>query len=202
MLRASYHFVTGDYSNAINCAQLAETYASALANTDLALYTQVVWCTALFRLGRLDEAMHRAQRTLERDRAAGNRREEGRVLAAMGWIALEQKEPTTAHHYLLEALKIAKELKDSGLEARALNNLAMAESSVNGDHARARQYYEQSYKLTREIGDRHSESVALGNLGFVAGVQGDFLAARSYHEQALLIAREVGNRNQEMYTLI
>ena len=63
-------------------------------------------------------------------------------------------------------------------------------------------YYEQSYRITREIGDRTAECLALGNLGFVAGIQGDFLAAHSYHEQSLLIPREVGNRYQEIYTLI
>lgn len=202
MLRASYDFVTGDFLSAIDYARQAESYSAGLENTNLALYTQVVWCTALLRLGRLEEAMRRAQSTLERDRAAGNRREEGRVLAAMGWIALEQKESGAAHRYLLEALQIAREIKDAGLEARALNNLAMYEGSVKGDHVRARQYYEAAYKLTREIGDRNSESVALGNLGFVSGIQGDFPAARAYHQQALQTAREVGNRYQEIYTLI
>ena len=202
MLYASYYIATGDNLNAIDYAQQAESYSAGLENTNLALYTQVVWCTALLRLGRLDEAMQRAQTTLDRDRAAGNRREEGRVLSAMGWIALEQKESEAAHRYLLEALEIAREVKDAGLEARALNNLAMYEGSVKGDHVRARQYYEEAYKLTREIGDRTSEGVALGNLGFVSGIQGDFLAAHSYHQQALQIAREVGNRYQEIYTLI
>ena len=202
MLQASYYFATGDYLNSIDCAKRAEAYSISIATTELALYTQVVWCNDLLRLGRLDEAMQRAHATLNLDRKEGNRREESRILNAMGLIALERKEPSDAQRYFIEALEIAREIKDPGLEARALSNLALAEGSLNGNYALAREYYEQSYKIARQIGDRISECSGLGNLGFAAGMQGDFLAARSYHEQALLIAREVGNRYQEINTLI
>ncbi|MCI0554653.1 MAG: tetratricopeptide repeat protein, partial [Anaerolineae bacterium] len=202
MLRAAYYFATSDYLNAIDCAKQAEIDSTSIANTELALYTQVVWVTALLRLGRLDEAMQRAQETLVRDRAVGNRKEEGRVLAAMGWIALEQKEPATAQKYLLEGLEIARQVKDPGLETRALNNLAMAEGSLNGNYALALEYYEKAYKIAREIGDRVAECFSLGNMGFAAGMQGDFVAAHSYHEQCLIVAREIGYQYQEVYTLI
>jgi tetratricopeptide (TPR) repeat protein len=102
----------------------------------------------------------------------------------------------------VDAVEIAREIKDPGLEARALNNLALSEASVNGNYALARQYYEQSFKIASEIGDRIAESLALGNLGFTAGMQGDFAAARLYHGQSLYLAREIGNRYQEAYTLI
>lgn len=202
MLRASYYFATGDYLTAIDCAQQGESTSTYLANTELGLYTQLVWSLALLRLGRLDESMRRAQAAFERVRFTGNRREEARVLTSMGLIALEQKEPAHAQKYLVEALAIAREIKDLSLQARTLNNLARFEETVQRNYVLARDYYEQSYRLTRDIGDRSAECLALGNLGFVAGMQGDFLAAHSYHEQALLIAREVGNRYQETYTLI
>ena len=204
MLRAAYYFATGDYLSSIDWAKQAESNATSgsIAKTELALYTQVVWCMALLRLGRLEEAMNRAWETLERDRSAGNRKEECRILTAMGLIALEQKEPAKAGQYLVNAVEIAREIRDPGLEARALNNLALSEASVNGNYALARQYYEQSYKIASEIGDRIAESLALGNLGFTAGMQADFAAARLYHEQSLYLAREIGNRYQEAYTLI
>jgi class 3 adenylate cyclase/tetratricopeptide (TPR) repeat protein len=202
MLRASYHFATSDYLNSIDYAKQAEMYSSSIVNTELALYTQVVWATALLRLGELDEAMQRSQETLIRDQAAGNRKEECRILNVMGLIALEQKEPAHAHKYFVEALEIARELKDPGLEVRALNNLALSEGSVNGNYVLAQEYYEQSHNITREIGDRTAEGFTLVNLGFVAGMQGDFVAARSYHEQSLYLAREIGNRYHEMLTLV
>ena len=202
MLRASYYFATGNYLDTIDCARRAEIYSTSLANTDLALYTQVVWCTALLRLGQLDEAMQRAQETLIYDQTVRNRKEECRTLNIMGLIALEQKEPAHAQKYLIEALEISREIKDPSLEVRALNNLAIAEGSVNGNYALAREYYEKSYKIAREIGDSIAEVFSLGNIGFAAGMQGDFTAAYSHHEQSLLLAREIGDRYRETYTLI
>jgi len=201
MLRASYCFAIGDYLKTIDFAKQAEIYSPRLAKLELGLYTQLVWSLALLRLGWLDQSMQRARDTLERQRAAGNRKEEARVLTCMGLIALEQKEPTNAQKYLVESLEIAREGKDLSLQARALNNLGLSECSVNGNYLRAHEYYEESYNITREIGDRHSESVALGNLGLVAALQGDFVTARSYHEQSLVLTRETGNRSQEIMTL-
>src|SRR6185436_17676246 len=202
MLHASYYFATGEYVNAIECARRAEVYPMSTANSELALYTQLVWSLALLSLGRLDEALKRAAETLQHYRTAGNRKEQGRALTAMGLIALEQKEPALAEKYLLEGLEIAREVKDPGLEARALNNLAMSEGAVNGNYGRAREYYQQAYKLTHEIGDRHAESIALGNLGFAAGMLGEFVTARLYHDLSLFLTRETGNRSQEIYALI
>jgi tetratricopeptide (TPR) repeat protein len=202
MLRAAYYFAIGNYLDAIDCAKRAEVHSAAMVNSELALYTQIVWFLALLRLGRLGEAMQRAQETLKRDRAASNRKEECRTLTAMGLIAHEQREPAAAQQYLLDALVIAREIKDPGLEARALNNLAKSEEAVNRNYALAMQYYEQSYKIAREIGDRNAESFTLSNLGFAAGLQGDFVNARLFHEQALVAAREIGNPYNETYTLI
>jgi tetratricopeptide (TPR) repeat protein len=200
MWRSEYFYFLGNYQGAIEQARLAQKQSEAFTQTELGLYTQVVWCVALLRLGRLDEAMQRGQSTLNECQAAGNRREEGRILTTLGLIALEQKEPAGAQKFLIEALGIARQIKDPGLETRALNNLARSEEHRN--FALASQYYEQSYRIAHEIGDRATECLTLGNLGFSAGAQGDFVAALSYHEQALRIAREVDNRYQETYTLI
>ena len=202
MLRASYHYVTGDYLNSIDCAQRAEQLSISMAATELGLFTQIIWSLALQRLGSLSEGMQRAQALLKHEAALGNHKEIGRILSVMGLIALDQKESAAAMNYLSQSLEFSRETKDRGLEAVALNNLALAEGSVNGNYVLARTYYEQSYKLSREIGNRNAESFALANLGFVAGMQGDYVAARSYHEQALLAAREIGNRYHEIFTLI
>jgi len=98
-------------------------------------------------------------------------------------------------------VEIAREIKDLGLEARALNNLAKYEGSVNGNYARAHVYYEEAIKLTHEIGDRHTEGLLFSAMGFAAGMRGDLAAARSYQEQALRVAREVDSPFVEMYSL-
>jgi predicted ATPase/class 3 adenylate cyclase len=202
MLRSLYCFVTGDYLASIDCARRAETVSASLADTELALYTQVVWITALLRLGRLAEGMQRVQEALKRARAARNRKEECRTLNVMGLIAMEQKESWPARKYLMEAMEIARELNDPSLEIRVLNNLALVEGSMNGNYVLAREYSEQCYKTAHKIGDRIAESLAHANIGFAAGMQGDFQTARFSHEQALAISREIDHPYQETITLI
>ncbi len=202
MSRTLYYYLTGDYVAAINDASQAEALSASIAETDLAFLAQTTWFVALMRLGRLEESMQRAQNTLRRVRKAGNRKEEARVLNAMGLIALEQKEPAAADSCLAQALEIVRAIKDRDMEAKVLGNLALCEGAVKGDYVIARHYHEQAYDIAREIGDRNAECLALGNLGFTVGMLGDFVAASQYHERSLALARETGNRYHESYTLI
>ena len=202
MLRTVYFFMLGDYLDSIQAASQAEALSDEIAETDLAFLAQTTWVLALMRLGQLEESMLRAQNVLNRIRQVGNRKEEARVLNAMGQVALEQKKSSTSIGYLVETLRIAREIKDRGMEYRALNNLAMSEGALHGDYAIAQDYYRQAYAIAREIGDRNAEGITLANLGYIAGVQGDFSAAQQYHDQALSLAQEAGNRYQETYTSI
>ena len=202
MLHSSYHFFIGEYREAIEFAKRAETAPESLRDTRLAFYTQGVWATALLRLGMMNEAMLRARSILERARALNKQDEECRILNVMGLIAKEQKESSPAGQYFVDALALAREVKNRDVEAKALNNLAMAEGSLNGNFALARRYYEESYSISQAIGNRNGESVSLGNLGYITGMQGNFNAAISYHEKSLKVAREIGDPYQEIYTLI
>ncbi|MBK9926947.1 MAG: tetratricopeptide repeat protein [Anaerolineales bacterium] len=202
MSRSAHAYFTGNFLAAINAAKQAQDCSDELADTEQALYTHVVWAVCLLRIGQMDEAMQHAKEALKRDRRVGNKREISRMLSAMGWIALDQNQPTEAHAYLVEALELAREIKDPALEARALNQLALLESSVNGNYALAQTYLDVCRLLAHKVGDRYMESGALGNLGFVMGAQGDLDLARSCHEQSLILVRESEDINQEAFTLV
>ena len=202
MLRSAYHYFTGNYQASVDFAKQAENASDDVANSELARYTQIVWATSLLRLGHIDEAMQRARSALKRVQASGNQNEECRILNVMGLIAMEQKESSPAKIYFEDALRIAREVKNREVESRALNNLAMAEGSFNGNYALAREYYERSHAISLELGDQQGVSQSLGNLGYVAGMQGDFTSARSYQEQSLRITREIGNIYGELYALL
>lgn len=202
MLFASYHYFIGNYQQAVEFAISSAGASEELANSRFGLYTQVVRATALMRLGRMNDAMQFARSALDRVRVLKNRDEECRILNVMGLIALEMKTSSIAGEYLAEALTIAREVKNLDVESKALNNLAMAEGSLNGDYALARRYYEESYDLQFKIGNMNGIITSLNNLGFITGMQGDFASARSYYSRSLQMAREVGEENQELYTLI
>jgi predicted ATPase len=202
MFRSEYCYFVGKYQEAIEHASKAENTTKSLTNSEQALYTRVVWCSSLLRLGRLDEAMIHGEETLERDKAVGNRREEGRILSTMGLVALEQKKSSQANEYFERALAISRDLNDKILELRSLNSLAMLEGSHKGNFTLALQYYQQGYSIAKDIGDRANEAAILQNLGFAASMLGDFSAASLHFKQCLSIARETGNLYLEIYTLI
>jgi len=202
VLYAQYSFITGDYPETIVIAQQAVALSKELDQVDLGLGVYIVWSQALFRLGKLDDAMKHAMDGLQLARLLGWRVEEGKSLSSMGLIALESKEPGIAKKYLEEAVAIARETKERTLESRALANLANSAAFVQQDYVTARAYYEQANSLNIELGDRYAQGLELANIGWVCGMLGDFAAAWTYHEQALIIAREVGNIYQEAYTLM
>lgn len=202
MLRAQYCFTTGDYPGTMQLAEEVVAKAQQLGDIDTALGVYPVLAHALFRSGRLDEAMKCALDGLELARQSGRRVEEGKALSSIGLIALETKEPGLAQNYLEEAVAIARETKDRTLESRAIANLANAAAYIQRDYVAARAYFEQANALNQELGDRYAQGIALGNIGWTCGLLGDYATAQKYHQQALLIAREVGNYYHETYTLM
>jgi class 3 adenylate cyclase/tetratricopeptide (TPR) repeat protein len=197
-----YYYGVSDYHAVTESAQRALALCNHQTDIELMIDAYLLLASAHWRLGRLVEAMQIGRTCLQLARGPGVRLQEGRVLSVMGMVAIEQNDHTSADEYLTEAVFIGREVGNSDLEAKALNNLAMSAGFLQGDFALARDYYEQAYAIMHERGDRVSEGIAMENLGYTARMMGDFDSARTYHEQALSISREVGNRYQEVYTLI
>lgn len=199
---ARYHYSLGEFMRAAQDSSRAVDLSLEAERIEPLLEAYTVWPLALLRLGRLQEAMQKVGYGLDLARRCGHRRQQGYLANAAGLIALEQKDPTVAFQFLEEARAIANEMGDEDLEARALNNLANAAGFVLGDYLSAQGYYQQVYSLAHERGDRLTECIMLGNLGWVAGMMGNFDAARSYQQQALSLAREIDYRYMETYTLL
>jgi tetratricopeptide (TPR) repeat protein len=202
ILHARYSFTTGDYPGTIEVSRQVVELSKELNQAELALGVYIVWSQALFRLGRLNEAMKYGLEGLELSRLSGSRVEEGRSLSSLGLIALESKESGIAQKYLEEAVSIARETKERTLEARSIANLANSAAYFQKDYLKARSYYELANALNIELGDRYAQGHALGNIGWVCGMLGDYAAARRYNEQTLIIAREMSNVYLETFTLM
>ena len=202
IMRADHALTVSDFKYAIEKSKQALDLAQSSGSEDVTLDAYRISSLALLRQGKLDQAMQQAEKGLQLVQGLGRRLEEGKILNTMGLIALEQKEPTSAQAYFEQALSIARDTFNRGLETKTLNNLGNSAGFVLGDYAAAHDYYERSHLIAQERGDRSSQSVALGNLGWVAGMRGDFNSARSYHEQVLSLGRELGDMYHETYTLI
>ncbi len=199
---ARYHYNLGEFARAAQDASRVADLNVGAQNIEVLLEAYTVWPLALLRLGHLQEAMHKVGQGLDLARRWNCRRQQGYLSNSAGLIALEQKEPTAAFQFFEEAQAIARETGDIDLQARALNNLAYAAGFVLGDYFSARDYYWQVHALMRDRGDRLSQSILMGNLGWLSGMMGDFEAARSYQQQALSLAREMDNRYMQIYDLL
>ncbi len=91
-----------------------------------------------------------------------------------------------------QALDKAHALERTWERARVLNGAGVL-AYVQGDHAVARAYHEESLIIRREIGDRQGTASSLNNLGNVAFAQGDYALARAFLEESLAITREAGD---------
>ena len=65
----------------------------------------------------------------------------------------------------------------------------------------AREFYEQSLQLKRELGDRAGEARTLNNLGIIARKRGNFDRATDVLQQSLTIKRDLGDRHGEAMSL-
>ena len=61
---------------------------------------------------------------------------------------------------------------------------------------KAIEYHNLHLKIAKEVGDKHGEGNAYGNLGNANRSLGDFKKAIEYHNLHLKIAKEVGNKHE------
>ena len=132
------------------------------------------------------EALTRAQaqgRSLARCRALHNA---GQLGSFMGRYA-------EAQSYLEESLAIAREIKDNGWIAAALQPLGMAYYG-QGDLTAARKQFVEALRLAQKLGDKREFAAALNAVAQLNRVEGDLDKAGSLYEQVVELARELGDR--------
>ncbi|WP_239643517.1 tetratricopeptide repeat protein [Crocosphaera watsonii] len=70
-----------------------------------------------------------------------------------------------------------------------------------GQYEQAREYYQQSLAITREIGDRNGEANSYIGLGNAYYFLGQYEQAREYYQQSLAIFKEIGDKPGEAKAL-
>jgi len=95
-------------------------------------------------------------------------------------------EPGDAH---LEAVTVARQLKNRPAEAAALSSLASA-TAEHGKIQEAISLFQESLEIYREVNNRQGESVCLSNLGNLFAQYGQYKKAIEHYKLALSIAVE------------
>jgi len=70
-----------------------------------------------------------------------------------------------------------------------------------GDYGQAWQFYQESLRISEELGDRAGVAQTLHQLGMLAQDTGDYGQARQFYEESLRISEELGNRAGVAQTL-
>jgi tetratricopeptide (TPR) repeat protein/tRNA A-37 threonylcarbamoyl transferase component Bud32 len=97
-----------------------------------------------------------------------------------------------ARHHLLICQQIASRLNDKTLAAHNTLELGVA-AWRSKQLTEARDYFEASAKLFRDIGDPKNEAFALGNLGLICGELRDTAQQLAYYRQAVDIHQQIGD---------
>jgi class 3 adenylate cyclase/tetratricopeptide (TPR) repeat protein len=100
-----------------------------------------------------------------------------------------------------EALARARSLGLRRIEGNCLNTLSVIAGNILDDNVASLEFDQQCLEISRELGNKASEAVALGNIGAVSSYLGDLAQGRRYLEEALQLARSNGNRLVEVLAL-
>ena len=144
-----------------------------------------------FRAAQADAERSLALAEDDPARAASARFHLGRILARQGRYpqARAQIEPALAW------------VRASGERRAELEGLlAMAHASE--DWGTAWRYAAEALMFSRALGERQSEALALGRLGFISHNIGDYPAALTFQSQALALHQQIGNHMGEGVTLL
>jgi tetratricopeptide (TPR) repeat protein len=141
------------------------------------------------RAGRYEEALSNYRKALQTHRIIGDRRSEIETLIDIGSTLTRIGRNNEAIEHHQQALAISLDIAD--LRARALRCTGDT-LSRSGDHAAARDYYQQAHDLARLLGDPFEEAKALEGIGLTLLRTQRQADAQRPLKQALRIYRRLG----------
>ncbi len=145
------------------------------------------------RLGLVDEARQLYEQSIALFRPLGDQRQIADVLANLGIAIYTIGDYVEAKQLLDESLAMFQSLDYRFGIAKALNQLGVIYFWGFRDYEAARQAYEQSLTIRREIRDQSGTGFTLNNLGDLAFRQENYQDARRYYEECLAVKRQIGD---------
>jgi len=95
---------------------------------------------------------------------------------------------------LRQAVESADMLHDRREKAVWVHNLGI-QSQEMGDYIEARKLYQQSLKISQELGNKSGVSKSLGQMGILAQATGEYDEARKLYQKSLKIDQELGDKS-------
>jgi predicted ATPase len=152
------------------------------------------------KMGDYRRAVARAEASLARSRAVGDRRCEADALLVLGQTAFDQGQVARGAALLEESLSLSRAVGDGHGSGAALTMLAGCHHRA-GDHRRSMTLLEEVLRIERRQGNSQAVAVALTNMGTVARATGDLAQAAACLTESARISRELGNEEVLATTL-
>lgn len=147
--------------------------------------------TALFSLGRYEDAV--VQYTQQHVRAQNvDSREAVSALNRLGQTLVKMKNYQAALKAYKDSLKIAKELKDQNLIARAYSHLGSTHISAQ-DVEKAIMWHHQHLTFAKETQSKTEEAEAYGHLGNACFLKKNFEQSMMFYQQLLSVAVQLND---------
>jgi tetratricopeptide (TPR) repeat protein len=154
---------------------------------------QLIAATAATRLGDLLVGESLANEALRQFRRRGDWDGSMRTLNLLGAIQWERGQTTQAGTSFAEALRLARELNDSLMLARACNNLASV-AHLQGRFDEAAGLYRGALLAYQRLGDRRGTAETYHNLGLAYWQAGGWRQGQAAADEAVRHAEMVGDR--------
>ena len=151
---------------------------------------QLLAATAATRLNDLDLGSSLASEALERFRGRGDWDGRMRALNLLGAIHWERGQIADAQRCFGEAMRLARQLQDSLMLARASNNLASV-AHLQGHSDEAAALFREALLAYQRLGDRRGTAETYHNLGFAYRLAGEWGEAESATANAVRHAEVV-----------
>ena len=142
-------------------------------------------------LGNSQQAIRFYIEELSIAKANADRDREGRAYGHLGCANLRLRKYEEAKKKFDQQLSLAE-----GRSSDACANLGNLYQLL-GDYKKAKEYYERSLLIAKEVFDNAGEGRAYSGLGVVNHLEENFQKATEYHTNDISIARQMGNSVQE-----
>ncbi|MCX6140579.1 MAG: tetratricopeptide repeat protein [Candidatus Kapabacteria bacterium] len=150
----------GDFHSALENADISIESASTLHMHGLQCVLGIVRSAALFKLGRIDEALNESRECLTDANALGNISDGVKASMQIGDCLKAQGKLREAREAYMQTLDVARQLGESYTVSKILSTLA--DLLQDTDARTALEYYRESVKIDQQIlGERQQRQIAV-----------------------------------------
>jgi predicted ATPase/transcriptional regulator with XRE-family HTH domain len=188
----------GDYL-AAESLYLESLAVSRAMNHPLSLaevLTRLGWLNATTK-GDYPTAQNYLQQSLDLMRQMENQAGIALLLDRLGYTVFQLGDYSASEQYYGESLALFKELGDRLGMAMAIGGLGLAAWGVGGDRLNeAKQLFEKSLAICREIGHQSQVQIRLALVGHICNSLGSYEEATDYLQQGWDLAKQLGKQSE------